>query len=312
MGALRLAWRLQRWEILFVAVGCLALTAAAAWLALDMRSVLARCGTSDATVACDIIFAFQETHGSVVGTVQTLIEYMPFVVGLVLGVPIVTREVEQRTALIAWPMAGSRLRWLAWRLTPVLLIGLVLAAVLAVAADQLARAYFPHSDIGFVEYEARGLPLVMRTALMLVAGVAVGAVVGRLLPALLAGIGVAVAVFVGLAIALPQWVPSTVVAGPDSDEPAAMIGGQLHTAIQYRLPDGRLVSADDGEIFAEGVYAEAGGEEPDPASLPQLIMTGVSADRYGEVVVRESLALGVLAAGLGGAAAVVVRRRRPE
>lgn len=310
MGALRLAWHLQRWEILFVALGCLALTAVAAWLTLDMRSVLARCGTPDATSACDVIFAFQETHGSVVVPVQDLIEYMPFVVGLVLGVPIVTREVEQRTALIAWPLAGSRLRWLAWRLAPTLLIGLVLVAVLAVAADQLARAYFPHSDIGFVRYEARGLPLVMRTALMLVAGVAIGALVGRLLPALLAGIGLSVAVIVGLAIALPHWTPSTVVGDPD--EPAAVIGGRLHTAVQYRLPNGDLVSADEGEILTQAVYEEAGGEEPDPASLPQMIIIGVSADRYPEVLVRESAAIGAGVVLLAGLAALVVERRRPE
>jgi hypothetical protein len=311
-GAVRLAWRLQRWEIIFVAAGGLALWAAATWLTLDMRSVLARCGTPDATSACVNIFAFQETHGAVVGFVQTLIEYVPFVIGLVLGVPIVTREVEHRTALIAWPMAGSRLRWLAWRLLPTLLIGLVLVGLLAIAADQLARAYYPHSDIGFAEYEARGLPLVMRTAVMLVAGVAVGAVVGRLLPALLVGLGLSAAVIVGLALALPNWVAPTVLGNPDSDEPAAMIGGRLHTAIQYRLPNGDLVSADEGEMFMEAVYEEAGGEEPDPASLPETIIVGVSADRYTEVLVRESAALGAGVAVLAGLAAALVQRRRPE
>lgn len=312
MGALRLVWRMQRSEIAFVAFACLALSAVAAWLTLDMRSILARCGTADATSACEFIFAFQETHGAAVGLTQTLIGYMPFVVGLVLGVPIVTREVEQRTALIAWPMASSRLRWLAWRLTPTLLIGLALVVVLAIAADQLARAYFPHSDIGFVEYEARGLPLVMRTALMLVAGVAIGAVAGRLLPGLLVGIGLSVAVVVGLAIALPHWVPSVELGDPDSDDPAAYIGGRLHTAVQYRLRNGDLVSADEGEILTEAVYQEAGGAEPDPALLPQPVIYGVAPDRYPDVVMRETAALAAGAAGVVAVAAFIVQRRRPE
>ncbi len=64
MLAIRLAWRLQRWEIVLVAAGCLGLAAAATWLTLDMRSILARCGIPDAGNACDVIFAFQETHGS--------------------------------------------------------------------------------------------------------------------------------------------------------------------------------------------------------------------------------------------------------
>lgn len=311
MRALRLAWRMQRWEIAFVSIGCLALAAAAVWLTFDMRSVLSRCGTAAATSACDMTFAFQETHGAAVGLVQMLTEYVPFVVGLVLGVPIVTREVEQRTALIAWPMAGARLRWLAWRVVPALLIGLGLVAVLAIAADQLARAYFPHNDIGFGRYEARGLPLVMRTVLMLVAGVALGAVIGRLLPALLAGMALSAAVIVGLAIALPHWVTPVELRDIETD-PAAMIGGRLHTAVQYRLPNGAIVSADEGEVLTEGLYEAAGGAEPDPASLPQMIIIGVAGDRYAEVVLRESAGIGAGVVLLSVLTAAVVQRRRPE
>ncbi len=310
MATLRVAWRLQRWEIAFVALICLGLAAFAAWQAADMRSILGRCGTPDATTACDFVYAFQETHGSGVQFAQMLIGYSPFVVGLVLGVPLVTREVEHRTALISWPMARSRLRWLALRLVPVLVIGLGLMAVLAVAADQMARAYFPHSDIGFVQFEGRGVPLVMRTALILVGSVALGAVIGRVLPALLVGIGLSVAITVGLALALPRWVEPTVLPDIETD-PAAMIGARLHTEIQYRLPSGEVVSADEGEAYHESLY-EDGVTEPDPALLPVMIVTGVGVDRYAEVVAREAAAIGALTLLLLGTAATVVQRRRPE
>lgn len=311
IGAMRLAWRLQRSEILFVVVACVALAAVSVWLTLDMRSILARCGTASATTACDVIFAFQETHGGAVGTVQTLVGYVPFVVGLVLGVPIVTREVEHRTALLAWPLSRSRLRWLAWRTWPVLLVGVAMVAQLGVAADGLARAYFPHSDIGFVAYESRGFPLVMRTALVLAAGLVIGAVLGRLLPALLVGIGASAALVVGLATALPQWAPATVLENIETD-PAAMIGARLHTAIHYRLPSGEIVSADEGEMLAETVYQAALPGEPDPALLPEMIITGIAADRYPDVVIRESAVTGAGVVLLTGLAAFVVQRRRPE
>ena len=174
----------------------------------------------------------------------------------------------------------------------------MLVSVLAIAADQLARAYFPHTDIGFGHYEARGLPLVMRAALTLLAGVTIGAFVGRLLPALLVGIGLSRG---SQRRARPRAAPlgaSTVLSDIEED-PAAAIGARLHTAIQYRLPNGDVVSADEGEIFAEAVYEEAGGEEPDPALLPEMIIIGISPDRYAEVVVRESLALGALAVSPG-------------
>lgn len=311
MAGLRIAWRLQRWEIAFVVLACVGLAAFAAWQAVDMRSILSRCGTPDATPACDVIYAFQETHGSNIQLAQMLIGFAPFVVGLVLGVPIVTREVEQRTALISWPMARSRLRWLALRLVPVLIIGLTLMAVLGVAADQMTRAYFPHNDIGFAYYEGRGVPLVMRTAVVLVAGMAIGAVVGRTLPALLLGIGLSVAVTVGLALALPHWVQPTVLADIETD-PAAMIGGRLHTAIQYRLTGGEIVGADEGERLIEAAYDETGGAEPDPSALPQMFIIGISGDRYAEVMTRETAALGAIALVLTGVTAAIVRRRRPE
>jgi ABC-type transport system involved in multi-copper enzyme maturation permease subunit len=311
MGALRLTWRLQRWEIAFVAVGCLALVGVAVWLTLDMQSVLASCGTPAATDACDVIFAFQETHGSVVGLVQGLIGFVPIVAGLVLGIPIVTREIEQRTAMIAWPMARSRWRWLMWRVLPVLAIAVALVAPLAFAADQMAQAHFPHSDIGFVQYDARGVALVMRAAVILVAGVAIGSMVGRLLPSLLVGIGLSVALTIGLDLMLDRWVPSTMLSDIESD-PAAAIGGRLHTDIRYRLPSGEVVSADEGESYAEGIYQDAGGEEPDPALLPEMLVYGVAPDRYWDVAIRETAALGAVGLGLFGVTAFVVQRRRPE
>jgi hypothetical protein len=307
-GAFRMAWRLQRWEIAFAAVACLGLATVASRLAVDMRSILALCGTPDATPACDLVFAFQETHGNAVGTTQWLISLVPFAVGLVLGVPIVTREVEQRTALIAWPLARARLRWLAWRSAPVLVLAVVLVAPVALAADEMARAYFPHSDIGFVEYHARGQPLITRTAIVFAVGVAIGAIVGRVLSALLIGIGLSVALWTGLAMALPHWVAPTLLGDPES---LSYIGSQLSTDVMYRLPGGQLVGADEGEAFTEAAHEAAGGE-PDPALLPETLLYGVAPDRYGEVVARETVALLAATAIVFGLGALVVHRRRPE
>src|SRR3972149_2535594 len=38
----------------------------------------------------------------------------PFGMGLVLGVPLVSREIEQRTAGMAWALSRSRTSWLVW------------------------------------------------------------------------------------------------------------------------------------------------------------------------------------------------------
>ena len=310
MTALRLTWRVQRPEILFVAALCLGLAATAAWLAFDMRSIFAHCQPGGPPEApCGVIYAFQMSHGNAVQTMDLVVGLVPFIAGLVLGVPIVSREVEHRTALIAWPLSGSRVRWLAWRSMPVFAIALVLVAVLAFASDEMWRAYFPTSDIGFAEYESRGIPLVTRAALMLVVGVAAGAVIGRLLPSLLVGIGLSVAILVGFALVLPYWVPSAELTGGE----LVIFGpGPLRTGAEYRLATGEIVSAQEGEILMQSLYEESGGEEPDPAVMPQQIMYGVSADRYPDVLLRESVVITATALAVAVIAVMIVRRRRPE
>lgn len=310
MARLRLAWRLQRWEFAFVVIGGLGLATVAFWQAFDMRLMLTGCGTPSAAPACEFTYAFQNTHGNTVMLIQMLSGVAPFFVGLLLGVPIVTREIEQRTALIAWPLAGSRMRWLAWRVAPATIIGLTVMAVLAVAADLMLQAYFPKSDLGFLQHGSRGVPLVMRAAVVLALGVALGALIGRFLPAVLVGIALCVGLSVGLGATLDHWLPSQVLteSDPGLTNPAI-------TDVHYQMPDGRMISAQEGEIIISNAYEaarEAGEPEPDPATLPHEVFTGISAARHGEVVLRESLALGALTLGVLGFAAVVVRRRRPE
>jgi hypothetical protein len=305
----RLAFKLQPSSIGFAALVCLALAGAALWLAGDMRSVLDACGTPHEPKACQVIYAFQDTHMNAVYLTQTGIGLAMYGIPLVLGVPLLTREIEHKTAMIAWPLAGSRLKWLAWRVLPVLMVAAVLIGLMAYAADQLAQAYFPHNDIGFDRHGSRGFSLVTRATLMLAAAVLLGAAIGRLLPALLVGIALAVGISTAMDAALPHWASSAELTGPETE----IYGpGPLRTGGQYRLADGNLISAQEGEILVQELYEQNGGEEPDPALLPQQVMYGIATERYGEVLIRESAV--VLGAALlaGGVAAVVVQRRRPE
>ena len=305
----RLTFKLQPSSIGFAALVCLALTAAALWLAADMRSVLEACGGPDEPKACQVIYAFQDTHMNAVFLTQTGIGLAMYGIPLLLGVPILTGEIEHKTAMIAWPLAGSRLKWLAWRALPVLVMALVLIGVMAFAADQLAQAYFPHNELGFDSHGTRGISLVTRATLTLTAAALLGAVIGRLLPALLIGIGLVVAVSASLGAALPAWVSSAELTGPETE----VFGpGPLRTGAQYRLADGRLISAQEGEILVQELYEENGGEEPDPALLPQQVMYGIAAERYGEVLIRESAAILGVTVLAGALAVVVVQRRRPE
>lgn len=308
MTLARLAFKLQPSSIGFAAFVCLGLAGAALWLTADMRSVLEACGTPNEPTACQVDFAFQNTHGQAVIMTQMGIGLAMYGIPLVLGVPILTREIEHKTAMMAWPLAGSRTKWLAWRAGPVLAVALVLMGVMAFAAERLAQAYFPHDDIGFNLYGSHGIPLVTRAALTFAVAVLLGAVIGRLLPALLIGIVVAAGITNGTEAVLRSWVEPMELTQEDS----FLTGGfPLITDLEFRAPDGSVMNDVEVQELYQAVYAEH-GEDADPALLPREVYFGVAADRYPEVLIRESAAIGGAVVLAGVLAVIVVQRRRPE
>lgn len=315
MTWLRLAWRLQRWEIAFVVAAGLALGAVSAWQAVEMRSLLASCGGgSIGTIPCSSSFLFQD-RGGTVGLLMMLAALLPFVAGLVLGVPIVAREVEHRTAAMAWTLGGSRVRWLAWRTVPVLVIALAAVGLAALGADLMIRARWPYDDVGFLSYGTHGVPLVMRAALALVVGVVLGALIGRQLPALLLGVAVSVGLAVALNLAVPLWVlPGELVTTTEAElETSFDVNARLgvrSVSSEYRLPDGTLISDGLADQILQAAYEAAGEEEPDRSTLPQLVIHEIPPARYPDVALRESVALGAGTLLLGAAAGLIVRRRR--
>jgi hypothetical protein len=313
--ALLLAWRLHRWELAFMTLACLALAGASGYLAIDMRLMLAGCGSgSIAGIPCTSPFVFQDLHGATVGLLMTLAGVLPFAVGLVLGVPLAARELEHRTAQIAWALAGSRLRWLAWRAAPMAIATVILVSPPAFAADQMLRARWPHDDVGFLEYGLHGVPLVMRAVLALAIGMGIGAVIGRQLPALLVGGLLSLAVAVGLNLAVALWVTTDELAATTEQQleetldPNARLGVRPVSS-EYRMPDGTVISDEEAEAIIAAAYEAAGESEPDRATLPQWVSYEIPPHRYPDVVLRESIAIAAATVLVVGATGLLVRRR---
>ncbi|MBA2254959.1 MAG: hypothetical protein H0W07_07595 [Chloroflexi bacterium] len=302
----RLAFRLHRSSIGFAALVCLGLTALAAWLTLSLPSMLAACEAPTASHDCGVISLFGSPLGDTALMFNLGIGVATYAMPLVLGVPIVTTEIEQRTAMISWPLARSRLKWLAWRAGSVLVIGLVLIGLMAAAAEALAHANDPGSDLGFASHGVRGISLVLRSTLMLVVAVAVGAVVGRLLPALLLGIALAVGLSFAVELPLPYAVASTELT------PSEMSGHPFTTGHAYRAPDGTPISDEEAEAMSMAAFQEYSPELPPDSVLPIDVSHGIAGSRYIEVLARESAVLIGATVLAGSVAAVVVARRRPE
>lgn len=113
---------------------------------------------------------------------------LPIAVGLLLGVPTVSREIESGTAATVWAVAESRSEWLAWRLLSVGGLALIMLACLGIASEVLWQARAPTGVPNrFDDAGLHGASVVAKGAASFAVGALVGAMLGRTLPAVIGG-----------------------------------------------------------------------------------------------------------------------------
>jgi hypothetical protein len=314
LAAGRITARLHRFELAVFSVlallGVLATIVIAAQL--DAVGWTATCSDAMRTGAVtprECEFKINEFYGIVSSRgwiVAGLTGFVPLASALLIGVAVVGRELERGTTRLAWALTPSRMRWLAHRLVPVLVFVTVIGLVLGAAADRWLAASEPGLDPAnaFAAFGQRGPVLAARAVFVFALAVAVGAVLGRALPAVILGGIIAIVGLVGGSEVHQRMLRAEAVV---IDE-AAVGSGDLWVDQQFRLADGTLVGWDEIERH-----------DPPPVefddttvwpTLPQ-VMIGVPGRRYGDVALRE---IGALAGGslvALGVTALVVRRRRP-
>jgi hypothetical protein len=242
----------------------------------------------------------------------------PFALGLILGIPLVSREVEHRTAGIAWALSRSRTSWLLQRAAFAALALVCLLVVLAIAGEVQAAAALPthHLDRDFAWFGRRGGLIVVRGLAALGIGVLVGAVMGRVLPALLVAAFASALVFTAISLGMDRWVATDAIVQASADE----AGGGRSLGQRVELRTGELI--DYGELARRGLSIEAIDEEgrlfANPADIahPERMIGWdrglvVPGRLYPRIVLRESAVVGGTALLLGLAATFVVGRRRP-
>lgn len=312
----RLAFKMQRLELLiFLAAAVL----------LVVASMLIARGASEARTAFDACYQAQGTDTNC-ATSPSLNDFSmwggfarigafltPFALGLFLGVPVVAREIEGRTAGIAWTLSRSRSRWLIQRALPLLIVVIVLAAAVGIGSEFVTRTN-PFADLaanpGFADYTSRGVLLPVRAIAVLLLAIAVGAMVPRQLPALLLAGAVTLALFVGLSIGMDTWMTAEA-------EPIPIKEGRFGLAGEGpRIFDVAYQEDATGEVITMNDFYNRYGDVaiPDDEQAPQgftQVAIGIPGEQYTTWVVRESAILGGLTLAGGGMALTVVRRRRP-
>lgn len=204
-GMVWLTWRQHRWALL----GSLVLTAVLVgwmvYLSIDMTALYHQChdaqcpqySTQDATLFAD--------YGPVrqAETLGLVVRYVPLLIGVFIGVPLLAREHEQRTLLLAWSQDVSPVRWLWTKLALLGLFVATLTAVLSAVSDHLAHVYSTIIGGGLFadsSFLVTGMLPLASGVCWFAVGVALGATIRRTLPAVF---GV-IAGFIGLMLGI-QW-----------------------------------------------------------------------------------------------------------
>lgn len=273
-------------------------------LAGSLRSAAAGCTASDPANLSDACLSL-----SLVGTIGDdavnrllpIVGIAPFLLGAVLGAPIVAQERERRTALLAWSWSPSRTRWLLASAIPLFALGLLLSVDLAIVGDVVERAHAPAIDASrsLANYGDRGPVLVTRFAVAFMVSLFVGTLLRRTLPALVVAVATGTVIAAGLAPATAFWVAPEIVAGPQS--PIEIYQERMVEPVYVR-PDGTRLGLEDGRAIDPGF---------DNPALGRLETYAIPGSRYRDVVFREAAVTALLCALVGAGVVLALRRASP-
>ena len=323
---IRAAWvtlKLHRVEVIVATTLALATAAWATWVEVRMAGALppAACmrilaaGGYDALGDCTgPVRAWGTILGEAGDNFRMAMEYLPFVVGALVGVPIVAGEIESRTTGMAWSLFASRTRWLVGQIVPIALVTALAVMAAGVAAEAIEHDNEAYSG-GYrdvIQIGHYGLGLLARAFGVFGIGLGIGALIGRQLPAFLLSVALGLGFLTGLTGVRDAWFAShqAHVLGAEYGVPTDWAwqtpGGVVlskEAATALVPPD--LVAQDVGQV--QPVHAATWLEEHGYAE----VSLGISIDVAMGWAPYEAVAYVLLGAGSIGAAAWLVNRRRP-
>lgn len=311
MVTARLTLRMQRWELLVLVGGSVVLALAiglVSWQFEVSRDALFGCYDqleTTWTAECRSLIGWGNFLSSAVGVLGSAATAVPFGVGILLGAPLVAREIEKRTAPIAWSLSTSRRRWLAGRVIPVAVVVVIALLAVGVATDAMLRATRDDGP-GFMDFGAHGPLIAARGLGVLGIGAVVGMILGRVLPAILVTGLVTVALVIGLQLVRDQMMRAEAVwiEVPEDGGSFAMVYDQAWTDDDT----GELITYDQAFARFPEVFGPTGSWMP-PGMTQVYLATPT--EQYPTFVAREIGALLVITVVAGALGAWVIGWRRP-
>src|SRR5262249_19867082 len=144
-----LTFRIQRVETtIVVAATLLSVIVSAIAIGLFTSGGYTQCFASDGpvlTAQCQSPMA--TILSRVIRPSISIVPLFPIVAGLLIGGPIVARELETGTARLAWSLGPSRLRWFALRALPLIGLSILAGLAIGVTAQSLIHVQNPAIDL---------------------------------------------------------------------------------------------------------------------------------------------------------------------
>lgn len=181
-----LTWRQLRGETIGLGILMLCVAGFVVVTGIEMRGFEGglACLSVNASSTCGGQGDFERTFNvllSIVGWFNVI----PLVIGVFVGAPLVSRELERGTFRLAWTQSVTRTRWLAVKFAAVALIAVVFGVVMAAMLTWWRQPFdvisSPFATAGF---DVEGLMPGVYALFALALGVAAGVVVRRVLPAM--------------------------------------------------------------------------------------------------------------------------------
>jgi hypothetical protein len=317
-----LTWRQHRAEALVIGIALAALAILFIATGLDIRSTYHSLGV-DACIAnpnsnpdCnEFVRAFEEQYGALAQAVPWL-NFVPALVAMLVGAPLVARELEQGTQRLVWTQSVTRGRWLAVKLALVVGGCLVVAALLTALIswwstpfDALNGRFEPRA------FDLEGIVPLAYMAFAVLLAVAAGALLRRSIPAMV----LTLALFLAVRLPIDNYLRQHY--QPPLTTTYSVLANDPNLGMDAWVVDSGFVDASGHHLSDDQVFRPCETQVGDPGLTKQSVFQCIAArgisqyivyqpgDRYWTFQAIETALYAILAAALLVLTVYWVRRR---
>jgi hypothetical protein len=263
-----LTWRQFRGQAVVAAGTLAALTIYLVILGLRLRT------TYETDIACSGCTAeagreaMERTYFTVLLLTGWLVVLVPAVLGAFWGAPLIARELETGTHRLVWNQSVTRTRWLAAKLGFVALVALAFTGLFSLLFTWAASPYDKVINDRFdpIFFPSRNLAPLGYALFAVVAGITIGLLAKRTLPAM----AVTLAAFVALQVLMPTVirpnfqapVTESVAFSPENAHGLGLNQHGVTSVMGYDVPGAWMLTSESTLLDAAGAPAKKEATEP--------------------------------------------------